>query len=456
MGQHYHLIGIGGIGMAGLASLLLSQGVKVSGSDVKESALIQTLREKGAVIAIGHDVGHIEQPDYVVFSSAIKADNPELLAARTQHIPVLKRAQLLAQMMDGHTGITVAGAHGKTTTSSMVAHLLIRSGLKPTVAVGGMIRDLDANALLGESGYFVAELDESDGSFLLFHPKVSVVTNIDYEHIDYYGSWEHILQSYKKFLNQTQPEGTLIVCGEDERLQELLPAVDRDRLIYGFQPRHDLYAQNIQFDTEGLAQTRFTCVTDQGALGEVVLPTLGRHNVLNALACVGVGIKIGLDFSAISSSLASYPGVNRRLQLKGRAKEVCIYDDYGHHPTEIKAVLSAARFLKNKRLITVFQPHRYSRTQFLFHDFVQALKQSDILIVTDIYGASEVPIEGVNSEALVASMKQAGNQNVCFLPQNEIVDYLLDFVRAGDVVLTLGAGDIYKAGERLLTALRET
>ncbi|HOY09183.1 MAG TPA: UDP-N-acetylmuramate--L-alanine ligase [Candidatus Omnitrophota bacterium] len=453
MQQHYHFVGIGGIGMGALASLLLSRGEAVSGSDAKDGPMIHALVQRGAVVHLGHDAGHVGQADKVVYSSAIKDNNPELLSARAAGIPLMKRAELLAELMDGATGITVAGAHGKTTTSSMIAHMMLTAGLKPTVAVGGVIRGLDVNAVLGSGRYFVAELDESDGSFLLFHPKISVVTNIDFEHVDYYKTWANILQAYQRFLDQTQPDGTVIACGEDPRLMALLKNSGRKVLSYGFQPQQDLSAAGIKVRMSEKPQTVFSVLQNGRFLTEMTLPALGDHNVLNALACLGVGIALGLDVQDAVRALGVFPGVNRRLQLKGRAAGIAVYDDYGHHPTEIRAVLNAARLLAGKRLITVFQPHRYSRTRFLLEEFIQALTQTDVLFITDIYAASEEPLAGISGEGLVERIREAGKETVYYVPRGRIVQELSAILEVGDMVLTLGAGDIYKIGETLLASL---
>ena len=453
MQQHYHFIGIGGIGMGALASLLLSRGETVSGSDVKDSPLIRALVRRGAVVHLGHDAGHVGQAERVVYSSAIKDTNPEILSARAGGIPLMKRAELLAELMVGATGITVAGAHGKTTTSSMIAHMLLTAGLQPSVAVGGVIRELDVNAMLGAGQYFVAELDESDGSFLLFHPKISVVTNIDFEHVDYYRTWANILRAYQQFLSQTQADGTVIACGEDPRLMALLKNFGRKIVSYGFHPQHDLRAVDIKVRMDDKPQTVFTVIRNGHPRQEVVLPAMGDHNVLNALACFAVGITLGLDVRDVVQSLRAFPGVNRRLQLKGRVAGIAVYDDYGHHPTEIRAVLHAARPLAGNRLITVFQPHRYSRTQFLLEEFVSALTQTDILFITDIYAASEEPLKGISAEALAARVREAGKKEVYYLPRDSIVPELCSILEVGDTVLTLGAGDIYKFGEALLASL---
>ena len=453
MQQHYHFIGIGGIGMGALASLLLSRGEKVSGSDIKDSPLLRALVQRGAVVHLGHAAGQVGQADRVVYSSAIKENNPEIVSARASGIPLLKRAELLAELMEGAVGITVAGAHGKTTTSSMIAHMLLTAGLKPTVAVGGVIRGLDVNAVLGTGRYFVAELDESDGSFLLFHPKISVVTNIDFEHVDYYQTWPNILRAYQQFLAQTHPDGTVIACGEDPRLMALLKNSGCKILSYGFLPQCDLRAADIKVQMGEKPQTAFTVIRNGCPVATVVLPALGEHNVLNAMACLGVGMTLGMDVQDAVRALQCFPGVVRRLQLKGRVAGVAVYDDYGHHPTEIQAVLRAARPLADNRLVTVFQPHRYSRTQFLLEEFIPALTQTDILFITDIYAASEEPRAGISAEVLVARIRAAGKQDVYYLPRDSLVPELCSMLEVGDTVLTLGAGDIYKVGETLLATL---
>ena len=453
MSKHYHFIGIGGIGMGTLATLMLTKNFKISGSDAKENQITKSLKELGATIFIGHQAKHVEGADYVVFSSAIRADNPEIQAARAKHIPILKRAQLLAWLMNPQVGVTIAGAHGKTTTTSMVSNLLIKAGFKPTTAIGGISHGVPSyNANLGDGKYFVAEVDESDGSFLYFTPKYSIITNIDFEHVDYYHNWENILKAYRQFIQRTAADGWVIVCGDDERLHTLMQGMDKPCVTYGVSSQNTVYAQNIQCD--GFS-SHFDCVIDGKNQGQFTLNVPGQHNVLNALACISLGWKLNIDFDVIRQSLQEYRGVQRRLQVIGEVDNILIMDDYGHHPTEIKATLSAAKHLRRKRLVTAFQPHRYTRTKFSFNEFAGSLSLSDYLIVTDIYAASEPPIEGVTAQKLVEKIKENFSGTVIYLKKDEIVDHLANIASAGDLVLTLGAGDITYLGQELVNKLKD-
>jgi len=429
--------------MGAIALLLVGKGEKVSGSDLKESPLTLRLRESGAQVFLEHDAKHVQHPDFVIYSSAIDENNPELVAAKQKNIPILKRAQMLAILMKDKRSVTVGGAHGKTTTTSMIANLLINAGLHPTTAVGGIINGTTNNASLGDGEYFVAEVDESDGSFLYFDPFYSVITNIDFEHVDYYHNWENILRAYQEFVMRTQPGGHLFICGEDERLVKILKESGRVFSTYGFSRSHDLAAENIQY---GGYSSQFDCFTKDKKIGSVHLKVPGKHNVLNALACIGVGLKLGIDFSLIRKSLDEFSGVQRRMQLKADAGNILVLDDYGHHPTEIAATMEAAKSFGKKRLIVVFQPHRYTRTKFLMEEFVKALGACDHLVLTDIYAASEKPMEGVNSQVLFDKIRSNGRSAV-YLKKDEIASYLINFVEPGDLVLTVGAGDIGRISE---------
>ncbi len=449
MSSHYHFIGIGGMGMGPLALLMRDQGFKVSGSDLKENALTERLRQKGAVIYKNHNRSQVRGANYVVYSSAISSDNPELLEAQSQGIPILKRAQLLAQLMNDKKGIAIAGAHGKTTTTSMISNLLIRAGFHPTSAVGGIIKEDSYHAQWGKGELFVAELDESDGSFLYFAPLYSVITNIDFEHVDYYRSWENILSAYRQFIEKTRPEGLLIIYGEDERLQSLVKASGRKRMSYGEKPQNDIYADQIHLN--GLTSC-FRCLYQGKLLGKIELQVPGRHNVLNALACVCLGLTCDIPFLKIRDTLKEFRGVERRFEIKSQMYNIWVVDDYGHHPTEIRKTLEAARSLARKRIITVFQPHRYTRTKLLFNEFVDSLRLSDYLIITDIYAAGEPAIEGVHAQILCERIQSLQNIPVIYLPREKIVPHLLEIVQEGDMVLTLGAGDVNKIAPQFIEA----
>ena len=452
MSKHYHLIGIGGIGMGTLASLLLDQGHTVSGSDLKDNELTLGLRKRGVCVSIGHRTGNIvKNIDTVVYSSAIRVNNPELIESESRNIPVLQRAQVLAGLVNGQVGITIAGAHGKTTTTSMVSSLLINAGLHPTTAIGGIINNHAAyNAHLGEGKYFVAEVDESDGTFLYFNPHYSIITNMDFEHVDFYKNWEGITRAFAKFMGCTHSDGCLIVCGEDKKLAGLARQQKAAAVTYGMSGQQDVYAARVK--TDGF-QSFFSCHTRKGKLGDFELNVPGRHNILNALACISLGLKLGISYEVMFKTLKSFTGVKRRFQLKGCVNEVTVIDDYGHHPTEIQATLNAARLFALKRLITVFQPHRYSRTKFLLNEFVEHLALSDELILTDIYAAGEKMSEGIEVGALFERLKKKLGPRVIFLKKEDILKYLLDYVQAGDMVIFLGAGDIYHLSDELVKAL---
>jgi len=450
MGKHYHLIGIGGIGMGTLASLLLAKGHTVSGSDLKDNELTIGLRKRGSSIVIGHHTSNVKGADYVVYSSAVHVNNSELIEAVSCNIPVLRRAEVLARLVNEQIGITIAGAHGKTTTTSMVSSLLINAGLSPTTAIGGIINGGTYNANLGEGKYFVAEVDESDGTFLYFNPHYSIITNMDFEHVDFYKNWQGITDAYAKFIRCTVAGGKTIVCGEDSKLLGLVREQNVSAISYGLSDRHDVYATDIV--TEGF-HSSFICHTSRGQLGTFELNVPGRHNILNALACIAVGLELGIANQVMFNTLKAFTGVKRRFQLKGRVDDVTVIDDYGHHPTEIQATLKAARLFHPKRLITVFQPHRYSRTKFLLNEFVESLITSDELILTDIYAASEKASEGVGINILLEKLQATLGPKVVFLKKEEILKYLRGYVQSGDMVLFLGAGDIYHLSDELVKEL---
>jgi UDP-N-acetylmuramate--alanine ligase len=452
MKGHYHFIGIGGIGMGALAVLLLRQGHRVTGSDIRENPIVLNLRKEGAAVHIGHHPGNVGTADFVVFSSAIKKDNPELAEAKRLAIPILQRAQLLASLMQGHAGITVAGAHGKTTTTSMISSLLTEAGLHPTTAVGGLINGASSNARLGAGEYFVAEVDESDGSFLYFAPRYSVITNIDFEHVDYFHNWDNILEAYRRFIRQTERAGVIIACGDDPRLSSLVKECLHVVHTYGLAPHNKTMAENCRFDQ---LSSSFDCVMDGKHWGKVELIVPGRHNIVNAMACITLGVHLSIPPEMIRRSLAAYRGVQRRFQVKETVDDIWVVDDYAHHPTEIRATLAAARLMNRKRVVAVFQPHRYSRVQCLMEEMAGSLTNSDYVIVTDIYAASEPPIEGVTAGRLKEHIQRLTANPVVYLEKEDITGYLLNIVRPGDLVLMLGAGDITYIADALGRLLRE-
>lgn len=451
--QHIHFVGIGGIGMSGIGELLLNLGYKVSGSDIKEADITRRLVELGAVIKIGHHADHIRGADVVVLSSAISEDNPEAKAARVLgKVPVIRRAEMLAELMRLKYSVLVAGAHGKTTTTSMVATVLARGGLDPTVVIGGKLNAWGTNAKLGRGDFMVAEADESDGTFLLLPPTIAVVTNIDLEHLDYYRDLDHIQRTFLQFINKIPFYGQAVLCLEDENIQSLLPQIGKRFVTYGFSSQADFQARNIEM--HGLA-TSYRAFFQGEELGEVEIPIPGRHNVLNSLAAVAVAQELEVDWPSIQAGLADMTGVQRRFQIKGESQGVLVLDDYGHHPTEIRNVLETlAGCYPDRRKIVAFQPHRYSRTKALMDQFARCFYQSDVLLVSEIYAASEKPIAGVTGRALADQIALHGHHDLHFCATlDDMLKSLQDITTPGDVVITLGAGNIWQVGEWLLERL---
>lgn len=452
---HIHFVGIGGIGMSGIAELLLNLDHQVSGSDLQETEITRRLEDLGATIYYSHQPHQVANADVVVVSSAIDSDNPEVLAAnRDYHVPVIRRAEMLAELMRLKYAILVAGAHGKTTTTSMVGTVLAEGGLDPTVVIGGRLNAWGTNAKLGQGDFVVAEADESDGTFLLYSPTISLVTNIDTEHLDFYKDLNEIKEIFLEFMNQVPFYGLNILCLEDENIQSLLPRINKRLITYGFSAQADFQAREVSFD--GLNASYLAYYRGQ-ELGKVNLSIPGWHNVLNSLAAVAVGHELEIPFPAICLGLKEMTGVQRRFQIKGSVAGITIIDDYGHHPNEIKAVLRtiAESFPAHRRYV-LFQPHRFTRTQALFEDFTTAFYQSDVLIVTDIYPASETPIPGVHAEKLATAIQEHGHGNIRYIPNPvDVIPVLLEEVREKDVLLTLGAGNIWQTGEEFLKRLQE-
>jgi UDP-N-acetylmuramate--alanine ligase len=451
--QHIHFVGIGGVGMSGIAEVLLTLGYRVTGSDARRSETVERLERLGAKVFTGHEPAHAEGAHVVVYSSAVARDNVEVAAARQRGVPVIPRAEMLAELMRLKYGIAIAGTHGKTTTTSMVAAVLGAGGFDPTVVVGGRVHGLGTNARLGQGEFLVAEADESDGSFLTLTPTIAVVTTVDAEHLDHYADLDAIVSAFIAFVNKVPFYGAAVVCLDDPNIQRMIPRMMDKRVItYGLEASADLTARRLAF-----AEMRSTFeVFHRGAvLGPVSLRVPGRHNVLNALAAAAVGLDLEVPFDRIQQALAGFEGVQRRFQIRGEARGVLVVDDYGHHPAEIRATLAAAKAGFDRRVITVFQPHRYSRTQHLRSDFLTAFYQSDVLIVMDIYAAGEAPIPGVHSRDLADGIAAHGHREVLYMGSDRaaIVDYLCESTRAGDLVLTLGAGDVGQLGGELLTRL---
>lgn len=440
--------------MNGIAIILLGMGYKVSGSDLKPSAVTERLAELGATCYIGHSGENLGNAELVVASTAIPPDNEELVAAKVRGLPVVHRSEMLAWLMKRQKGIAVAGAHGKTTTTSMIALVLEKNDIQPTIVIGGELTEIGGNAKLGQGEYLVAEADESDGSFLKLDPFIEVITNIEDDHLDYYKTMENILAAFREFLAKVPENGLAVVCLDDLRLRELLVDFNRPYETYALEnPGADYMFKNMRLNGNVTAGD----VYYQGAyIGTLRLKVHGRHNLSNALAVVAVGRFIGLDFDAIASVLENFTGAGRRFQLTGEVNGIRVIDDYAHHPTEIKATLKAAVQVKTGRVVSVFQPHRYSRTAILGERFGEAFADADIIIISDLYSAGEHPIEGVSAETIISAIERHDGREVIYLPtKTDIVNFLVPTVRPGDMVLTMGAGDIWNAGVELVARLKE-
>ncbi len=454
--QHIHFVGIGGIGMSGIAELLINLGYMVSGSDLQQSATTRHLEELGGRVLIGHNGEWVTGADVVVTSSAITSENAEVIAARADNIPVIQRAEMLVELMRlKKYGIAIAGSHGKPSTTSMVSWMLFNAKLDPTIVVGGKVDSLGGNAKLGEGEFLVAEADESDGSFLKLAPVIEVVTNIDLEHLDYYRDIEHIKSSFLEFIDKVPFYGAVILCLDDRNIADILPMIEKRTLTYGLTSQADIHAEKIHF-SDGRAH--FTVMREEEVLGEISIAPPGRHNVYNALAAVCVGIELDIPFADIQAALNNYPGVQRRMQFKGRAGGVTVVDDYGHHPTEIRATLEAIKEAwPENRLVVLFQPHRYSRTQALYEEFKTCFHRADYLVMTRIYAASEEPLAGVSAEGLLEEIRQHGQRHTLYVDALEdIPEKVSEIIQEGDLVLTLGAGNIVETGEELLKKLQDT
>ncbi len=451
--QHFHFAGIGGIGMSGIAEVLLNLGYQISGSDLQLSPTTDRLAKLGAIIYEGHDAGNVAGAKALVVSSAVDESNPEVIEARRLQIPVIPRGELLAELMRLKFGIAVAGSHGKTTTTSMIATILSFADKDPTVVVGGKVSTMGgANARIGRSDFLVVESDESDGSFLKLAPILAVVTNIDREHLDHYASIEVIRAAFTEFVNKVPFYGAAMVCVDDENVQRILPDVRRRTTTYGRSTQADLVIQGV---TCGDFHSRFELRARGEQLGEFTVHVPGVHNVLNATAAIAIALELHVDVAKIREGLATFRGVDRRFQVKGRENGIAVVDDYGHHPTEIRATLSAARACGCRRIHVLFQPHRYSRTFHLMDEFARAFMQADRVFVLDIYAASEQPIEGVTAEALAERMRQFGHKSAEYAPSMPAgIEAVVEGVDDGDMIITLGAGSVSLAGEPILQELR--
>ena len=438
--------------MSGIAEVLLNLGYKVSGSDIAETDVTRRLASLGAVVSYGHRAGNVGSAHVVVISSAVKPDNPEITEARRNDIPVIPRAEMLAELMRLRWGIAIAGTHGKTTTTTLVAHVLAQGGLDPTAVIGGKVNAFGSNVKLGQGRFIVAEADESDGSFLRLTPVIAVVTNIDPEHMEHYGTLDNLLDSFTKFADSIPFYGLAVLCMDSENVRSILGRVEKRVVTYGLSHQAEYRPEEIRL--EGLL-SKFQVVHRGKELGEITAPAPGVHNVLNALASVVVGIELEIPFADIRKGIAAYQGIRRRFQIKYSSKDLLVVDDYGHHPEEIRATLAAARAAyPDRRIVLVFQPHRYSRTQHLHREFKDAFDDADFLILTGIYSAGEDPIPGVTGELIYDDVIEAGHRAATYVPKSaDVVPLLKEVTKPGDVVITMGAGDIYKVGEKFIEVI---
>ncbi len=447
-----HFVGIGGVGMSGIAEILLALGFRVTGSDMKSSPTTQRLESLGAVIWTGHDASHVEKADVVVFSSAIRSDNPELQTARDKLIPVIPRAEMLAELMRMQTSIAVAGMHGKTTTTSIVSWILSQAGLDPTVLIGGKLDHLGGGAKLGQTDLLVAEADESDRSFLKLFPTVALVTNMDQEHMDCYGSIQDIRGAFLEFINKLPFYGYAVLCLDDPEVRMIIPEITKRFITYGFSPQATFHGRKPMYE-HGFSSC--SVFKNGEPLGEIRVPMPGTHNLVNALGALAVTDIFDVHFETARAALNTFPGVQRRFTTRGHAAGVTVIDDYGHHPAEIRAVIEAAKQIAPARIAVLFQPHRYSRTQCLYDEFTTCFHDCDLLYVLDIYAASEQPIEGVTAKNLVQGIQSRGHMNVRFLEdKTQVARTVAAELEPGDMLITMGAGDVTHYGPAIIEKLK--
>lgn len=453
---HIHLIGIGGSGMSGLASILLDLGYKISGSDIVSSKITRRLTDKGATVFKGHNRDNIKGVDLVVFSSAIPESNPEIISATERNIKTIKRAEMLSKIMEHKYGIAVAGTHGKTTTTSMISLLLERSGFDPTVIVGGEANNIHGNAKLGFGRYIVAEADESDGSFLTLNPSLGVVTNIEDDHLDHYKNIENVLKDFKKFINRIPDDGSVILCKDCENVRRLVKDYKKKYITYGISLDADIMAKEIELYK---SNSKSQIYWHNKKMGGLCLNVIGHHNILNALAAIAVAKKLGMNFIEITEILETYQGVQRRMEIIAKLDdEILIMDDYAHHPTEIKVTLNAIKHSwKNRRIIVVFQPHRYTRTKLLAEKFGKVFFDADRVIINDIYPANEPPISGISGKTIFNEIKKANHSHIKYIPsKNNTLNYLYEIIQSGDIIITMGAGDVWTISQELAKQLKKT
>ena len=446
--QRIHFVGIGGIGMSGIAEVLLNLGYKVSGSDLKAGPTTQRLEKLGGKVSIGHAAENVADADVVVVSSAVRPDNVEGVEAKKRQIPVIPRAEMLAELMRLKYGVAVAGSHGKTTTTSMIATVLGHAGYDPTVVIGGRLNAIGSNARLGKGDFLVAEADESDGSFLKLSPTIAVITNIDREHLDHYADLAEIQEAFVTFANKVPFYGAAVLCLEDPHVQAIIPRIERRIVAYGLSSQADLAASDVQFENFG---SSYTLRRYGESLGTIRLQVPGLHSILNSIAAAAAAFELDISFAKVSQALAAFQNADRRFQIKGEKRGVLVVDDYGHHPTEILATLGAARRSTDRRIVVVFQPHRYTRTLALEEEFTRAFNHAAVLVLLPIYAAGEHPLPGVTAERLAAQINKFGHRDVNYAESFEEAQRILEEkLREGDLLITLGAGDVWKIGDEFL------
>jgi UDP-N-acetylmuramate--alanine ligase len=447
-----HFVGIGGIGMSGIAELLLNQEFKITGSDINDSKVIQNLKDKGAEISQGHDANNLTDADVLVYSSAVNEDNPEIIAALKKNIPIIRRAEMLGELIAlKETSIGVAGTHGKTSTSSMVGAMLSQAKLDPTLVVGGLVRNINTNSLLGEGDIIVVEADEFDRSFLSLQPTIGIITNIELEHTDCYEDLYDLQNAFTQFANASPFYGAVIIGNQSPAAAEIIPNIKRPVITFGLTKKSDFYASDI---VHNKSETTFTVFHKDKNLGVIHLQVPGEHNVLNALASVALGIEMNIPFHDIAAGLESYKGVRRRFDIKGEANGIMVVDDYAHHPTEVRVTLKSAKNGWNRRIVGVFQPHLYSRTQAFYQEFAIALMETDILVITDVFPAREEPIEGINGKIVADFAKDSGHSNVFYIENLDNLEKKLDnLCQPNDMIITIGAGNIWRYAESYMNHL---
>lgn len=452
MPKNVHFVGIGGVSMSGIARVLAESGYIVSGSDLRYTEVIEKLRLMGVKCFIGHNPKHIEGTEMLIVSTAISKDNPEVLEAKKRDIPIIHRGEALAALMDDFKGIAVTGSHGKTTTTSMLALIMEMSGYDPTVVIGSELEQIGGNAKKGNGEYLIAESDESDASFLYFNPYMAIITNIEDDHMDYYKTMDNLLKSFEQFISRIDPKGIVVLCCDDPNIQQIMQRIRVPVVTYGRNGDADYQIKNMYLN--GGINSADVYKKDE-YIGKLKLSVPGVHNLLNALAALVLSMNIGIDFETAATALSGFKGARRRYQLLGEINGIKIIDDYAHHPTEIQATLQAARQENKKRVIAVFQPHRYTRTKYLYERFGSALSEADVVIISDIYSAGEEVIEGVSSKLIVDEVQKHNNCKVFHIKNlSDIARYLIGILKRGDIVLTMGAGDVYKCGIELVDMLK--